>query len=497
MITFLSVCSYFISVQILILKGNIFKWSKLSNRLISIIFSLKFLIIAGFVYFLNQHPQYDLKHDHNNFIEDAQLLANVFHHDPIEYFKLLTGTETSEVVEKHWLNDTHLWFTSFEKYNDSRPIIRFHSIISLLPFQNEYLHLLVIVLISTLSTLLLVRAFHSVIHQQKIFFLFLSFGLPIYLIYGNLIQKEHVLILGLALTCYGLSMRKIKSYHLWLGVFFLLIVKFYVLIAFILSLVLFCILRIRRKKLQAIAFGFSILSGVLIYSSSLTDKVAHLITTKQYAFKNVATKGLYLYEPGRRDNYYYLAVADTIKFTKINSNQLQAKVDVKSKKIEDNAKTKAVDYQIKAGQIFDISMVVDKTSTTLIHSLPLNSQKQNLIVYLPEAIRRGLFTPTFFSPGSNAKIPAILEMMTVWLFFLFGCVYGFIHRPEKWKYPIGISLLFFVLLIGYLVGINTPIIGAIVRYRIPAYLAIIILSFILIDPLWKRKLSSSPALPRE
>lgn len=476
----------YIVLQLLIFRVGIFRWSSIPSWLISAVFSLKFLVILGFVWALDFFPQFDLKGDHNHFINDSEILADVFKDNPAEYFKLLTGLESDSIVEANYLKETNLWFTAFERFNDSRTVIRFHSIIGLF-FQGEAVHLLVVALISTLSMLFLVEAFKKRIQHRRIYFLLLSLGLPILLIYGGLVLKEHILILGISLVIYGISKKNIRSYHLWIGFFFLTMVKLYILIAILISLFVYFTLLLKKASTKLILSVTSVLILIVIYNSSITDRITSRITKKQYAFHNVATPGLYLYDENTRSHYYIVNLEDTSNFEEIGEGKFRVLKSTNGYLFKDHASYQKEEVQLVKNQMYDLAMKVKKPSKSYIEPLYLDSEKSKLISYSIKAINRGLFTPNLTSPGSSAKIPAIIEMLIVIFLFFTSILFAFIRNKEKLKSPIIISLFAFILISSYFVGLTTPIIGAIVRYRIPAYIAIVTFSFILIDLTWKRK----------
>lgn len=487
----------FLFVQFLIFKLRIFKWSSIPTWLISATFSIKFIIISTFIISLNYFPQFDLKGDHTHFLQDSEILADVAHQDPFEYLKLLTGLETNESVEAKYLKETSLWFTDYSTFNDSRTVIRAHSIISLLPFQNEYIHVLFVVLASTLSVLYFVETFRKRILHKKIFFIFISLGLPIFLIYGNMILKEPILILGLAMTCYGVSKRTIKSYHLWLGLLLMLLIKPYILFAFIISLYVYYLLIVKNPKTKIALSVIGFLFVIIGFSSSFGDQIARQITLKQYAFRNVGTQGLYLFDANQREHYYVLSIDDTSKFEELDNGRYKALENVQGSVIYDLSNPIPETATLSKDKIYDLSLIVKKNSNTYVEPLYIHNNKNHLITQMVPAIARGLFFPTITSPGSIAKIPAILETIFVMFLFFASMIYSLLKAKEKLYSPIIISLFVFILSTAYIVGITTPIIGAIVRYRIPTYLAIIIFSFIIIDLSWKGKQPLSQEQPQE
>ena len=108
-----------------------------------------------------------------------------------------------------------------------------------------------------------------------------------------------------------------------------------------------------------------------------------------------------------------------------------------------------------------------------------NSFKQ-LLLNIPEAIINAILRPFPFDTGSILKLPTMLEAWGVFLFLILSLIF---KKKNIQKKEVGIilSLLIFATLLFLLIGWTTPISGAIVRFRFPAQLAMVITAAILID----------------
>lgn len=480
----------FVCFIFLILNKKIFKSSFLSSRSICSIFALKFVLVSFFVFYLDKHHEYDLKGDHEYYLNDAKVLNRVFYSDPVTYFMLLTGFDNSDATKEKYLSETKLWNNPTKKYNDCRAVARVHSIVVFVSAGNEYIHLLFVALLSTYTILLFAGAFSKYLSNPNIFILFLGAGIPSFLIYGGLVMKEHLLFFGIASFLYGIKQRRLNSLHLWLGLFFLFTVKIYIFYAIGLSILFYFLIKSAKKytsKVFIIIAFIILLTGALF--SSFGDRIVNRISNQQYAFRNVATKGIYLYEPAdkNRSFFYYLNIKDTAFFRKTDTDQLLLKKDIRALKVRQAGTQSSQPVLLKQDQLFDIAMIVRKTSQSYVQPYYLNYDKKRLIVSIPSSIYHCLFQPDFKTPGSNAKYPAIAETLLMTTFAIFSLLYVLGKHRKKFNDPLVISLLFFIFLSAFIVGITTPVVGAMVRYRIPTYIALAILSFILIDPIWKKK----------
>lgn len=473
----------------LILKKKLFKLSNLSPSYVCSIFILKFILVSSFVFYLEKHPEYDLKGDHEYYLNDARVLNRVFYRDPVIYFKLLTGFDNSETTKEKYLTETRLWNNPTKKYNDCRTVARIHSVVVFVSAGNEYIHLLFATLLSTYTILLFFLAFSKYISNPNIFILFLGL-FPSLLIYGGLVMKEHLLFFGIASFLYGIRQQRLNSLHLWLGLFLLFTVKIYIFYAIALSVLFYFLIKSAKKytsKVFIILSFILLLAGILF--SSFGDNIVNRISNQQYAFRNVATKGIYLYDPAdkNRSFFYYLNIKDTTFFRQTATHQLLLEQDIRALKVKQAGTQSTQPVLLKQNQLFDIAMIVRKASQSYVQPYYLNYDKKRLIVSIPSSIYHCLFQPDFKTPGSNAKYPAIAETLLMTTFAIFSLLYALGKHRKKFNDPLVISLLFFIFLSAFIVGITTPVVGAMVRYRIPTYIALVILSFILIDPIWKKK----------
>ena len=102
-----------------------------------------------------------------------------------------------------------------------------------------------------------------------------------------------------------------------------------------------------------------------------------------------------------------------------------------------------------------------------------------LVKNIPEAILNSVVRPYPTDHGSNLKWFSILETWGIFIFMSFA-IYKRRKLSELEK-SVTFSLFTFALLLFLLIGFTTPVLGATVRYRFPAQLAIIIIGLILID----------------
>lgn len=146
--------------------------------------------------------------DSSRFLQDSRILADIAYNQPLEYIKLLFGfaDENSEIIWPY-IEKTNIWMygDNGDFINDNRLIIRLNSLIHLISNGNIYIHSLFHVFISFIGVKLLYQVFSNYVKQKKIFWYALVL-IPSVSFWSGAILKESLLILGLGLLFYAISL---------------------------------------------------------------------------------------------------------------------------------------------------------------------------------------------------------------------------------------------------------------------------------------------------
>jgi FtsH-binding integral membrane protein len=109
----------------------------------------------------------------------------------------------------------------------------------------------------------------------------------------------------------------------------------------------------------------------------------------------------------------------------------------------------------------------------------INDSFVQLLKNIPTALCNSLFRPYFNDPGGWLKYPASIEVYLVFMFLLLAIIR---HRKiETIDWGLILSLLLFVLTLSLTIGLVTPVLGAISRYRIPAYIALVFVGMLIYE----------------
>lgn len=451
--------------------------------LMPIAFALK--TVVGFLFLLIYlHPDTNnsVPSDTMRFLSESEQLHAVFQKSPSDYFTLLSGIgEDTELIKKH-LSNTFLWDAGSDTIiNDSRNVIRLHSLIQFISFGSPFIHSLFMCFFALIGLRHLFLTFQPFIEVKPILLFLALLLFPSLLFWTSGILKEPILFLGLSMFTRSLLLRDSKLKRVLfgcLGIALLLSVKPYVLACLIPSLVFYLIYRyiFKSRFLISIAVFLALgISSLLLFSNG-RQKAVDYLSRKQYDFDHIGKGGLFI----RGDS-------SLIYFSP--SEYPKLKINIKDSIVEviKPANCMIVSREHRYKPVPSV-MIPDHEKRSLrynvggamsyIKTTPINRSFTQLIKNIPEALINSFLRPFPNDPGSSLKFPAMFE---VWLLIIL-LIYSLFNHKIIDKFNLGIlaSLFIFSICLFLIIGWTTPVIGAIFRYRFPAQLAILLISLILL-----------------
>ena len=448
-----------------------------------------FLVKIGVgVFFLSMYLHPDTNNsvpsDTMRFLAESKNLRNVFSVSIKDFFSLLFGFGDDEYLIKKYLQDTFLWDAgSVTIVNDSRNIIRLHSVIQFVSFGSAYIHSLFMCFIALIGLKHLFIAFQPYSKINPLLFFFAILLFPSILFWTSGILKEPILLLGLGLcTRSFLSIESKKQRFIYglAGAILLFSIKPYVLASIIPAILFYLLYKyLFKEKILAsfISLIILIVLSILILKP-IRVKTVDFLSRKQYDFDHIGRGGLFI--KGDTSQFYF----NPSQFDKLDIDLKHKLVEIKkptyclivSKKnlydpvrrnINPDHKKRKLRYYVGGANSYIKTTMINRSSIQLLKNIP-------------EALINSYFRPFPFDPGSILKYPALFE---VWL-LSFILIYSIINRRKlnSDEKALVISLLIFSILLLLIIGWTTPVIGAIFRYRFPALLALILVSLIIVKP---------------
>ena len=402
---------YLFLILIFIKKSKFFKNTNLKSTTLYILFFVK--LIAAYCLFLVYTRYYTDRStaDIFKYFDDSTwLFKNVFSKSPVNYFKIILGIHTDQPYIHYELKQTQYWFKPHETnvFNDNRTVIRFNLIIYLISLGYYHIHTLILCFLSFIGLTGIYKTFHKLFPQKTLILILCIYFLPSVLFWGTGILKESILLFSIGVFIYKLSeivIHQNKS------------ISNYVIIT-----VAFLLLTITKP--------YVILT--------LTPSIIALLT--YHYFKKI------------RVLFYYIFVHLFCIVIALIINQYNSNLDVLG-----NIVYKQHDF---------LNVARDTHANSTIYVEKLSNNIYSFIHFSPSAFLNGFFRPTILEFNSISYLPAILESTVL--------IFGFCLFLFKKKIPLEINQrliiyfsLFYSMFLALLIGLATPVLGAIVRYRVP------------------------------
>lgn len=472
---------FFLVLIVFVKYSRFFKVDTLPAYTFILAFILKFFV--GYLFNIIHEFTYgfgDLSHDGSVFIFEAQQLNAVFEKNPSAYFKFLFGLDDSDAAVIKYMPKTVYWSAGdLTLINDNKNVIRIHSIIQFFSFNLLYIHVAIMCLLSLFGLKNLFDALKKLVSIPEKWLFWLLFLVPSTLFWTSSILKEPMLFLGFSLLLNGLlatNSNQIKGFKLVIGILLLIGFKPYILICFIIAFCAYLLYKYIFKFKLIFTFIGCIMAVVLL--SLLLPKqrstALNYLTRKQFDFVNVGKGGLHV----QADSCFYYFQPHQYENLKIQKDVvLTHPSDAYVMRFGSTQKPKKI-HLIPNGDHWRIHYY-SIGCLSYIETTPINNSSIQLVKNIPEAILNSVVRPYPTDHGSNLKWFSILE---TWGIFIFMCFAIYKRRKlSELEKSVVFSLFTFALLLFLLIGFTTPVLGATVRYRFPAQLAIIIIGLILID----------------
>jgi len=385
-----------------------------------ILFAFLSQVFAGYILYIIYSQYYTERYtaDIFKYYDDSLVLYNTFFSNPLDFFKIIIGIDCdSEDYLINYFSEMNHWDTSYKNslMDESRLLIRLNAILNIIGFKSYSFNLISFVFIGFLGKFLITKnlvKFYKSINPIILFWGLILF--PSLMLWSSGILKEPLIIfsIGLILQSFGVyNSKKMSSLILvFFGLLIIFKLKFYVFICFLPALISFLICQ--NWKIKP-------LKVITITSISLNILLVILSTLKNS------------YNP----------------------------LEILSNKQNDFIKLAEI---FNAGSSFKM--------------VPMDPNFNSFLSSIPLGVINGFFRP--FPSDINKIIHALPLIENIFLYVLFiYLLYKLFSLKIKLETVYLNALLnsvFFISLLFIITGISTPVIGALVRYKLPGTIFMII-----------------------
>ncbi len=447
---------------------------------ISFAFIIKCLAGVLFTYtFSNLFGDRNLTADADVFIKDSQTLFRVATVNFFDFIKLLFTS--NDYLVSTYLSDTTHWDSSSGLFiNDSRFIIRFHALVHFISLGNISIHIMATNFISLIGILCLTKSLGFLTRLPSLLCFYLLVLSPNFLFWSSSLLKEPFIIYGIGLTLWSLTHihNPFKKGILFsMGLALVFIVKFYIGFCFLGALLIYNWFKYVPAKIASITFASTLLLGTILLFTPIGKKPLSKISRVQFDFNNIGKGGIHV----RADSCIYVIPGEEMKFINRQGDSIFLTTSVEGEFLPPNAVGKPTKCTIEPNSkpwiYYDDGV---RSNSYIETNLILDAPKQ-LLKNIPQALSISLLRPFPNDPPFNEyKWLSILD--TIWMYsFLLYCIYNKRLITSLENNAI-IGFLFFAITLALIIGWTTPVLGAVIRYRIPIQLGIICIGAILLDP---------------
>ncbi len=419
--------SYFLlflycGLLIFLIKNITFYQSEsFSWKILSGVFLSKF--VAGIILYLIYAYFYGDREsaDVFKYFDDGNILFSSLNENPIDYLRMVTGIGSDSPHLMKYYDTCVFWIKDFNYglLNDNRIIIRFNALVRLISFGNIHIHTLFMSFLSFSGLWALFKVFEPQFKKQKWGLLFVVFFLPSVWFWTSGLLKE-----GLLVFAFGILFYLINN---------LLHSKFSIKT---ISGILICIVILSFSKFY---FLIAALPGILF-----------LFIDRFFPYKNRIL--------------LFIAVHTVIIILLWFSKPLTGYdfPEIIAQKQND-----FVNFTNSLNQVGS-KVAMEKLEPTF----------TDMILKTPKALFTVFFRPSIFEiHNPMVALAAIENLLLLFLFIL-----SFIFFNNKYiQEPYFLFAVSFTLILFILIGLTTPILGALVRYKAPALPFLGILLLYLID----------------
>lgn len=413
---------YLLVLSWVVYRSRWFAISGIPRPIILCAFYLK--IVAGVIFWAIYTYHYSIDHGSDAFayFEEGARLHAVFKEDPAAFFRLLFALNPSDPELLAYISEMDRWnrAVSYGVLNDNPSIIKFNALVMFLSGGYYHIHTLFMAFVSFSGLILLLRFFEGIFPGIRPIWLLMSVILPPSLLFwGSGVMKEGLLIFGIGLLFYAL--RRItdkQDFKAWFLIF---------LSVFLLTF---------TKAYVLIAFLPAVTYYLFMQFTGTRRWALKFVLLHALLFAFVFTLGFWIYDY----NVFHM-------------------------------------LQLKQKDFYNLAQISEAGS--LIQIPPLEHWT-DVIINAPVAIFNTYFRPHLFEADRPTLLFSAAEN-ALYVIFTLGALLS-IRKLNKQQAILVLTCISCITGLGMLVGLVTPVLGAVVRYKIPALPFLVILCLIFLEP---------------
>lgn len=384
--------------------------------------------VGFFLYWIYTNTYQDrFSSDIFKYFDDSYHMTKALYTQPLDFFKMLFGVNNkSEFFHTEYYDQMNNWYRVYQSslYNDSHAIIRVNALIRIFSFGHYHVHTVFMCFFSLVGLTAIYKSALMFVQKKDYFLLLIVFFLPSVLLWSSGVLKEAILFFALGFLIFSILkiFKQDSRKWYWWGL--------------LLFGLLFLLFQVKFYVLAAF------ISGAIGFIIVRYTGEKWLVPKYCFALCLMVLLGM---------NYHRISPEfEVIELITLKQQDMIALGELKD-----------------AGSLF-------KTE-------PLEPSIIGLIKGVPEALFHSFFQPLPWQTKGALQWLAIGENLFI-LFLLFWMIWKKSINPIKDYKNAALFFIFSGLLLIIIVGWTTPIAGALVRYKSPGMLALLIGVYIYTNP---------------
>lgn len=466
----------------LLRRISFFHLEKLSRNTLPVLFIVKIISGVAFWAVYSFYSHYQNKADAFLYFEDGKAIYKALFENPLAYCKILLGVEDQTTLP--YIENTGQWDMLYVQgiVNESRTIIRFNAIANIFSFGSYHVHMVFMCFLSLAGLTGIYKTFLPYLPDKKMELLVAVFLLPSVLFWGSGVLKEGLILFSSGMLVYHWFKFCKESFSvkrlIWIFFFgyFLLITKMYffaILFPAFLAHLWIAKTSFRFPVVKyAVVYGVCA-AGILVFTSGIPFRLMN----KQRQNIYMGSGGTLIGKPEEQRFIYigpqigeriihlpekpgYCRIVPGVPYVSWYFDNFTDSVYVRS---SSDTSVYWIYYNLeKTGSYIEIPLLYPSWSSVLKNS--------------PGAFLTSAFRPHILEARNPMMLVSAVENIFI-LLFIFTCLLFFRKKLENRSL---ICFCFAVVVpLFVLIGLTTPVLGAVVRYKIPA-LPFLLIAFLFI-----------------
>ena len=411
--------SYFIIFSLIIGRWRFFDDNHIAKYWFVAVFAIKVVVSVLLTSLYTNYYTNRETADIFKYFDDSKVMFDALKTNPLDYFKMLLGLDVDCCQEKYYSRMLH-WTRPYgsDLFSDTHIIIRFNAFVRLFSMGYFQVHNVFINFISLIGLTFVFKTFKPFLQQKEKSLFYVVFLIPSVLFWGSGLLKESIILLAVGMFFYAFF-RVLKEFRLC---YLFMMIASFVLLLF-------------TKFYLLVTMAAPVLGFIVFHLGKIKKPVVAYLVSATFLLVLVGILAL-----------------------------IDSRLDIV--------------FQI-ANKQQTFSRFIAEMPANSSFFIPELSDGYSILINIPNALLNTFVRPYYWECNSLFVVLSAIENTLVLLFVFIAIRYR--QKEVTFNQSIIYFNLIFVFCLFALIGLTTPVFGAIMRYKIPGLLILLITLLMLTD----------------